>query len=200
LGSAAAAAVLSLLWVMLVMPRPSSPQYVWFALTSTLGAWCLLASGQWWRGRTGEPALRRLWMLCVGLAVGAASWLLAGWLRVPVPMVWRPLAFSEELLKQGTPLFDNLANQPTWAAYLLYFGLSLALVRWWKQLHPQRPSHVSLWFAGATALAAWLVSLVIPYPQPVGMLLVANMSLAAQITAPRRASPQAGGPDPEGST
>lgn len=197
LVSAAAAALISLLWILLVVPQPSAQQYVWFTLTSTIGSWCVLGSGHWWGIRRGEPVLRRLWMLCLGLAVGAASWTLGQWLLVNIPIVWAPLALAEELIMQGTVLFDNTANQPTLFAHMLYFGVALALVRWWKQVHPHRRSHLSLWFAAATAAVGWLVSLFVPYPQPMGMLLAANTSLAAQIAAPRLSPPPAKAREPE---
>ncbi len=190
LVSAAAAAVAALLWVMLGVRHPGTQHYVWFVLTSIIGSWCVLACGQWWGARPGEPVLRRLWMLCMGLGVGAASWLLGQWMLAIVPAIWPPLALSNEQLNLGTPLFDHAADQPTLMAHMLYFGLTFALVRWWKQVHPRRRSHLSLWLGGCTAVAAWLVSLVIPYPQPIGMLLAANMSLAAQIAAPRPAALQ----------
>lgn len=200
LVSAAAAEVVALLWVMLGVRQPALQHYVWFVLTSILGSWCVLACGLWWRARPGEPVLRRLWMLCMGLGVGATSWLLAQWLLTIVPALWPPLALSKEQLASGTPLFDHLTDQPTLMAHMLYFGLTFALVRWWKQIHPRRRSHLSLWLAGCTAVAAWLVSLVIPYPQPIGMLLAANISLTAQIAAPRLAPLQPRWHEPEENT
>jgi len=185
LVSAAATAVLSLLWVMLAVPQPSAPQYVWFTLTSTIGAWCVLASGHGWRGNSGEAVLRRLWMLCLGLAVGGASWLLGQWLLVTWPADWPHLAAADWFIARGTALFDYESNQPALMAHMLYFAGAFALVRWWNQVCPRRRKHLSLWLSGWAALAAWLVGLVIPYPQPIGMLLAANISLAVQIAAPR---------------
>lgn len=200
LVSAAAAAVVALLWVILGVRQPASHHYVWFVLTSTIGSWCVLACGHCWGSRQGEPALRRLWMLCMGLGVGAVSWLLGQWLLAPVPELWPPLALSRRLLASGSPLFDHTTNQPTLIAHMLYFGLAFVLVRWWKQVAPQRCTHLSLWLAGCTAVAAWLVSLVIPYPQPIGMLLLANISLAAQLAAPRQPPFSAGRQAPEAYT
>ncbi|NIL96796.1 MAG: protein kinase, partial [Planctomycetales bacterium] len=66
--------VMSLVMLLLRGVEASSEQYAWLALTSTLGTWGVLIPGKIWEGGDTEPAVRRFWMLVVGLLVGGAAY------------------------------------------------------------------------------------------------------------------------------
>jgi hypothetical protein len=153
--------------------------YVWLAITGTLGAWAVLIPAKLWEGRHGDPVLRRFVGLSAGLVTGLAAWSMADWLIVDLSNFLKlPHLVATP---QGT---HNVSGQPELLGYLAYFGFTFLLVRWWKQSDPLRKSRLSVW---ATVMAiGWstAVSMVWSFPQPWGLITVATISLAVQLSSP----------------
>ncbi len=180
LTAALVTAVLCLVMSALTGKLDSGPTVLafqaWMIISSTAGAWLLLAAGKFWEVDQGEPWKRRFVLLMLGLVCGSLSWFLDQALLV---------SLTDEL--QLGSLFGGMlpaalhtANgSPTLALYLLYFGVTFALVPWWKYTDPTRSSRLSVGAVMAVALA----SLIFPFPQPWGLTIAVASAVAAQLSA-----------------
>jgi hypothetical protein len=156
-------------------------QYAWLVAVSALGAWSLLIVGKLWEGADGEPLVRRIVLLFLGLALGAMAWQTDAALMLD----------SRLALVSGNPIHEwdlvrtmyDHAGKPLAAAYLAYYGAVFAVPAWWRQSDPRRSARVSLFATMWVGLVAWLANLVWPFPQPMGIFSVVVMSLAVQLSA-----------------
>jgi hypothetical protein len=155
--------------------------FAWFASTATLGAWTVLIAGKAMENKSGDAVRRRFAMLIVGLALGAVSFGIADMLMIRLtdamdfPSVTGVTSSSSLYGSQNTPLLP---------AYLAYFAGLFLVLRWWKQVDPLRPTRLSVWATGVCVLWAAVLEMFWHFPQPWGLMLVATISLAAQLSAP----------------
>ncbi len=187
LGSTAVIAVFSSLAVLFQIGtgKPAQPLImgmIWAALVALSIAWIAISFGKRWQREEGDWAIRAFMQLTSGFVIGAVAFVLAEFLMIPWNEItreqlgelpvhrWRGFFASD-----GTPLFP---------AYLAYFPLVMGLVQWWKQVDPLRRSRFSITSVIWSVIAASLVHLLIPFPQPWGALIAAGASLAIQLSSP----------------
>jgi serine/threonine protein kinase len=178
LTAALVAAVMSLVMAALTDKLSSDPRMMafqaWLVISSTAGAWLLLAAGKVWEGEVGEPWKRRFVLLMLGLACGAFCWGLNHALLIDLT---DNLGLGSLL---GSMLPTSLQNaNGALAIFLLYFAATFVLVPWWKHTDPTRESRLSV---GAVMLVAF-ASLVFPFPQPWGLTIAVASAVAAQLAA-----------------
>jgi hypothetical protein len=149
--------------------------YAWLAISATLGAWAVLAVGKFCEGLQGEAVRRRVVMLALGLAVGAAAFGLEQALLVDLQVVGASHNTSTMFTPDGTPRLP---------LFLVFFGGLFVVPAWWKQTDPLRKTRFNLISLGACVLWGYLLSLLWPFPQPWGLMLAATISLSAQLAAP----------------
>ncbi len=171
LMSAFVAAVLSV--VMLVVGSQNlqasvngwGPLYAWLALTSTVGAWTVLALAKLWEGTTGDQALRRFCLLAAGFGVGAFAWFLSQFLLVePTYLLgswegFRP-AFGAPL-----PALYEVTGTPRPLAYMAYFGGLFLLLRMWLHADPLRTSRLGIVATVLTVVWAIVLHALLPIPR-----------------------------------
>lgn len=174
--------------IMIIIQGETKPeQFAWLALVSTAGAWAVLIPAKFWEGTRGDPVVRRVVLMTMGLFVGLFAWSTAQLLMVNVPPV-EPNSLSP--IKNGEfslSGFYDTVGQPTLRLYVAYFGLLFLIVRWWRQADPLRTSRLSIWFALVCVFWAGMLSLVPPFkdfPPSWGMILAANTSIAVQLGSP----------------
>lgn len=155
---------------------------VWGGLVSLTIAWVALAMGKCWQAEEGDWAIRSFVQLTSGFAIAAVAFGLAEYLMVPWDSITRE-HLGEIPVRRWSGFFGD-SGQPLLPAYLAYFPLLMGLVGWWKQVDPLRRSRLALWPVLWSALAASLVHLLIPFPQPWGALVAAGTSLAVQLSSP----------------
>jgi serine/threonine protein kinase len=155
--------------------------YVWFATASTLGAWLVLTSGKLLEGQPDEPFRRRFAMLLLGLLFGALAFGVQEllWLRLDSPVDFPHLTNSV----RATGAYDSGAF-PLLPAYLAYFAGIFVVLRWWKQVDPLRGARLSIWTTGVCLLWGAVLEMFWHFPQPWGLMLVATISISAQLSAP----------------
>ena len=162
-------------------------QYAWLVVTSTIGAWAVLVPAKVWEGKLGEPALRRFTMMVIGFGLGTIGYLLADGLMIQL-MAGTSAAPSDQAL--AVQNFYSADGEPKLGAFLAYFGVMLLILRWWLQADPLRPARLSLVTTAWIVMVGWAVNLVAPFPQPWGLMIVANMAVAVQLASawvdPRR--------------
>lgn len=182
LMAALAAVVLSVV-MMIIGARPldgsieSAAFFSWFAITSTLGTWMVLVTGKVMETRRAEPVRRRFAMLIVGLLLGAIAFGLQALLMVSVT---NGMEFPS--VTQATSAYGP-QQTPLLPAYLAYFAGVFVVLRWWRQVDPLRPVRLSLWATGLCVLWGAVLELFWHFPQPWGLMLVATISVAAQLSS-----------------
>jgi hypothetical protein len=173
--------VLYLLFMLVTQPQLYVDDWgrvVWAASLTLLGTWAALVLGKIWESHPGEAILRRFTMLVVGLGLGGAAWLLAGWLG---------LLFSNDKEWRNLSFWDNAANyQRPYESMLLSiasFGITFALIAWWHQCDPLRTKRFSFIMFGLSLLMAFITHIFLPFMQPWGLLIVGVMSVTLQLTS-----------------
>ncbi len=159
-------------------------RYAWVAVVSIAGTWSVLAATKFWEGRTGEPALRRFWMLVIGLGLGVVAYGTQQGLLVQLPHMF-----------EVEPFF---VDQPTGSgehypllSYLTYFGFLMLMVRWWRLADPLRGSRLSMWTTAVCVTVAIALYQLWPFQQdwgvlaqPWGFMAAATIAIATQLSSP----------------
>ena len=153
--------------------------YAWLAVTSIFGSWMVLGISKFWEGREGDPVLRRFVMLVLGLLVGLTAFAMADLLMVRLAgrEVAQIVGVSNNLVPKGMYAADGT---PYLTAFLAYFSVLFLIHRWWYQADPLRKTRFSLW----ATIVCMFWAVVIPWQIPWGVLLVATISVAVQLSAP----------------
>lgn len=117
-------------------------------------------------------------MLAMGALVGMGALWLNGWLpRFPVSEVPNGAPFSpERAVWSALSTSDGISVA---AGYLAYFGLVLAVLRWWRVTDRRRSSRFS--FFPVLAAGFWGLVLLVVWPWPEPPLGVGAVVMAAAI-------------------
>lgn len=189
LGSSAVIAVFSALAILFQIGSGEQAQpilvgMIWAALVALATAWVSIALGKRWQREEGDWAIRSFVQLTVGFAIGAFAYLLANFLMVPWEAINNPGHQLVDLPVHHWRGFFSPSGRPLLPAYLAYFPLVMGLIHWWKQVDPLRRTRFSFISVIWAVIAASLVHLLIPFPQPWGALIAAGTSLAIQLSSP----------------
>ena len=157
--------------------------YAWLAVTSTIGAWMLLALGKFWEGDDGDHFRRRFVMLVAGLVIGATAFGVSQLLAVNL-VNQDHLTVSNEISRQLQDKLYASDGSPSLAAYLVYFGGLFVILRWWTQIDPLRRRRLSIWATTICVLWAWIMHTFCPFLQPWGFVVAATISVSVQLAAP----------------
>ncbi len=157
-----------------------APNYVWLTVSSTLGAWAVLAISKMWESSNGDATLRRFAMMVMGILVGAASYGLAQFL------VFQPIFVLSDLqILDNAELPEQIraANGvPPVGAYLVFFAALFGVLRWWKHADPVRRVRLSILSTIFCVFIALIIQGLCPLPQ--GFMLAATTAIAVQMSAP----------------
>lgn len=155
---------------------------IWAGLSALAIAWVSIALGKSWQREQGDWATRAFMQLTCGFAIGALAYGLDQFLMVPWDsLVREPMSETTIHRWQG---FFGPAGQPLLPAYLAFFPLLMGMVQWWKQVDPLRRARLSFLAVIWSVVAASLIHLLIPFPQPWGAWIAAGASLAIQLSSP----------------
>ena len=155
---------------------------IWASLVALPTAWLAIALGKRWQKEEGDWAIRSFTLLTSGFLVGGFAWALSQFLMVP----WTEITKESigDLPVQRWSGFFAADGTPLLPAYLAYFPLMMGLIHWWKQVDPLRRTRFSFWAVIWSVIAAGLVHLLIPFPQPWGPMIAAGTSMAIQLASP----------------
>ncbi len=157
----------------------AGPAWLW--ITMTIGAWLVLAAGKSCERASGEAVKRRFGMLVLGLLFGAIAFVTSQYLMVKFD--GGPPDHGIPAARMFHDMYDS-SGSPKLAAFLAYFGALFATIGWWKQCDPLRSSRLRISPIVLTVLFAWLWQLVLPFPQPWGIMIGAGMAIVTQLSAP----------------
>ncbi len=154
---------------------------LWLAITGTIGAWLLLVLGKTWELASPEPRQRKLLLLGVGLLLGLFAAGLAEFLQVD----WRILGSAPRGPQAMQPSsWYSPDGSPQMFAFLAYFGGLLLVPGWWRQVDPLRMARFRFVSLVAVVGWAWILHLILYFPQPAGMVLAAMIAVATQMSSP----------------
>ncbi|HBE66631.1 MAG TPA: hypothetical protein DDW52_00650, partial [Planctomycetaceae bacterium] len=139
--------------------------------------------GKRWQTQEGDWAIRSFVQLTFGLLIGLFAYVTSQYLMVS----WDSISGGRPMVELPTNRWDGFfaADQtPRLPAFLAYFPLLMGLIGWWKQVDPLRRTRLSFLSVVWTVIAAMLVYMVIPFPQPWGALIAAGSSIAIQLSCP----------------
>ncbi|AMV29824.1 Serine/threonine-protein kinase PrkC [Gemmata sp. SH-PL17] len=149
---------------------------------STVLAWAVMAIGRLPKRSENNPWGRRAIQLVVGLCIGAMAFWLDGW-ALPTGTA---NASSRDIVA-----FNHRLSQDTFGTgmkYLVYFGVTVAVSRWWTTTNRNRRERVrfipiiAIAFWGSIFLFLWPTSESTPAMLGISVLVIAT--IAAQVASP----------------
>ena len=165
---------------------------LWMSIVTTLCAWAALITGKYSEGRFEDQAPMRGIMLACGIGVGLIAGLLGSGLGVDLP-AGRDFGpgVNDSLVREvlDMPSLSNSAPITSYASDFLlhstlYFAGLLMLLRWWRQAEYTRDKRIGFWSVAWVAFFAWVLHLVVWYPQPTAMTVAAIVAVAVQLASP----------------
>jgi hypothetical protein len=153
-----------------------------FAIT-LLGCWGVMIPTKMWEGREVDKGLKRLTMLVMGMILGIGALALGTWFRTTTTPAWHMGDFDPRLVSISSKGISGNVSAP--AAFIAFFGMSLALMRWWKITARDRPARFRFWPVIATGAVAGLLGALVPTPpNPWGALALALIAMIVQLVSP----------------
>ncbi len=154
--------------------------FVWLALSSTVASWLVLTFGKAWETTSGDHFARRIWMAAGGVVAGIFSFVLAKLLLFQPTYVLPDLQMLR--LDELSPRLYEPDGMPRLAAFIIFFGILFAGVRWWRQADPTRRFRLSLFSTVFSVVIAVVLQSALPLPQ--AFLLAGITTVAVQMSAP----------------
>ncbi|MFO0923142.1 MAG: serine/threonine-protein kinase [Pirellulales bacterium] len=171
---------------------------VWCGAVTLLGTWTILFLGKGWETREEDRAIFRFKQLTAGLLIGAIAYGLSQFLMVPWDAVSGENSFIAQAAEEADIVidfedkFDNNARHwkgfydeqksPLLPAFVSYFALLFGGLRWWRQADSVRKSRFSYGGVLLAVIVAAMIQILIPFPQPWGMIIAGSMAIAIQLS------------------
>lgn len=152
-----------------------------FALV-LLGVWSVLIPAKLWENRPIDATTRRLTMGAVGVLLGSFTIAMISWIGlVPPELPWEPSRHAQEV---WVGEFGLSPGSVTVLGLIGYFGAAFAAAPWLNLAARNRSARFRFWPLAWMGLLAYWFSLLLPTPQPWGMVLVVLVALVVQIVSP----------------
>jgi serine/threonine protein kinase len=192
---AAAVAPVAALLACLFTIRDFNPElFLWAAVVGAVSSWAILIPGQLAEGRVEDQAPMRFIMLLSGAFVGLVAFGVAQGMYLELPTsrdfgIRPDDSFSAEVLDWRSAALEQGYDQRhavslPLAHYVAYFAFLFAAIRWWKQAEWTRSTRVSFWAMAWAGAAAFFLSLIWWFPQPLGIIAAAVISFTVQLASP----------------
>jgi serine/threonine protein kinase len=195
-GSMLLAAVISgvaALVICLIASEPfSKPLFAWLATAVTLSCWAVMVPAKLLEGRVEDQAPMRFMQLVLGAIVGVLACSTADSLMLPLASFnrWGGINPADSFMSNTVGLSPFGPNQDgkevlhlSTQVFAAYFAFLFVLVAWWEQADPIRSNRVNIWTMIWCGLVAWLLHFIWWFPQPIGFLVAASISLALQFSS-----------------
>jgi hypothetical protein len=190
--AAAIAPVASLLACLFTIRDFNAELFLWASIVGTLSAWTVIIPGQLAEGRVEDQAPMRFVAILTGAFIGFVAWGVAQAMYLDLPssrdFIRPDDTLSSEMLgwrsEQMMADFERGAVALPLAHFAAYFAFLFALLRWWKTAEWTRPTRVSFWAIAWAGAAAFVLSFIWWFPQPLGVLTAAVVSFTVQLASP----------------
>lgn len=198
-GSLALAALLTGLlgiFYAALVPQPRLSELGSLYFLTVAICWVVLIPSKFWTPGVQDSLFRRAALLVLGLAIGAGDLWLTGWTperpRPPEPTPDFVVSRSNpELPWKSVSKHEPISVA---AGYLAYFGLALAIVRWWKLTDRQREVRFSCF--PVLVVGFWALILMLFWPPGEaahGAIALVTASAIVQWVSPWQAPPPKNG-------
>lgn len=160
--------------------------YLWLTVVGTLGSWAILVPSKFAEGKLEDQVPMRLTLMLLGAMVGLVAWAVADSLLLKMPKGHEPFDVGAGILSHKAlqwPTMREDANPPL-PIYIAYFAFLFLLPRWWRLTEFTRSTRLSLWCMMTSVFTAWIVHFFWWFPQPIGMIAAAVISLSTQLASP----------------
>jgi hypothetical protein len=195
-GSMLLAAVISgvaALVICLIASEPfSKPLFAWLATVVTLSCWAVMVPAKLLEGRVEDQAPMRFMQLVLGAIVGVLACSTADSLMLPLATFnrWGGISPADSFMSNTVGLSPFGPNQNgnevlhlSTQVFAAYFAFLFVLVAWWEQADPIRSNRVNIWTIVWCGLVGWLLHFIWWFPQPIGFLVAASISLGLQFSS-----------------
>ncbi len=163
-------ALTTTLWAAVTRPHSWTDMGTLFFLTMG-SSWAVLLGGKFWRTRVRDSWGRRLVMLGMGVAVGASTLYMDGWVprQAPTALVSEQvnMPWIETILPRGNDLWEACAA-------MSYFAVAFFVLRWWRLTERRRNHRFSFGPVLATGICSGLLLLIWPHWQAALALLLSS--------------------------
>jgi serine/threonine protein kinase len=157
-------------------------QFALFFFMILLGSWGALVPGTFWEGREVPAISKRMTYLVAGLIVGLAGAVLSRWAHLGFPSGSGNGPIAEEAFRALRP---RLRSEAALAMAMgAYFALAFAFNGFWKLTARDRRSRFRFFPVIAAAAIAGMVGIVLPSPQPWGLLTIGLIASTVQLASP----------------
>jgi hypothetical protein len=171
------------LGLVLLTSFPTSDERIGLFVVVAIGAaWTLLLLSKVWEGTRVENGTRRLVLLAAGCCVGAGAWLADGALLAGVQQE-RSIGPEALYTSIGSRTLIDRYEQPTLAAYMIFFGALFALRQWWRLGDSFRHKRLSVGSVLLTMGLAFVIDSVWAFPQDWGLLWAAVIASVVQLSS-----------------
>lgn len=198
LGSMVVAAVIASLLAVLgcaiVSDTFSLELYLWMSIVGTLGSWAVMIPTKLSEGQVEDQSPLRFGLLVAGALVGILACGAAQVLLLDLPVsgeigIHPRDTLAGELLgiRTNTALVESFragAVPVTLPVTTAYFAFLFVILRWWRQAEYARPDRVSFWAIITCTVAAFLMSFIWWFPQPLGAILAGMVAFTTQLSSP----------------
>ncbi len=167
-------------------------QYAWLTLSAILAAWSIMIPAKLWEGQIYEPALRRFFMLVVGLGVGLAAYGIYAALFVRLNTSLHDEHFRaiiDDYRGSALGRFFAPDGSPLLPAFLAYFGVLWLIQRWWRLADRLRPRRFTFWLTAGACFWSMVASLLTHFPVGWGLMLALTVAITVQLASPWTAQP-----------
>ncbi len=192
--AAVIASLLAVLGVSFVSTTYNLELFVWMAIVATVGSWAVMVPNKLAEGRVEDQAPLRFSLLIAGAMVGMVACGAAHMLDLQLPVsrevgIHPGDSLAIELLDMNpdpTLLagFSNGLAPLQLSTATAYFAFLFVIVRWWRQAEFARTHRVSFWSIAACSGAAFLLTFVWWFPQPLGAVLAGMVAFTTQLASP----------------
>jgi hypothetical protein len=179
--------------ICLIASEPfSKPLFAWLASVVTLSCWAIMVPAKLLEGRVEDQAPMRFMQLVLGAIVGVLAYSVAESLMLQLIDFnrWGGIKPEDSFMSNTVGLVPFGPNQNGHAVHHLstqvfaaYFAFLFVLVAWWEQADPIRSNRVNIWTMIWCGLVAWLLHFIWWFPQPIGFLVAASISLGLQFSS-----------------
>ncbi len=152
-----------------------------FALV-LLGVWSVLIPAKLWESRPIDSTTRRLTMGAVGVLLGSVTIAMISWVGLTPPdQSWQLVEEARDVWSRELGLSSG---STTVLGLIGFFGLAFAVAPWLNLSARDRSARFRFWPLTWMGLLAYWFSLLLPTPQPWGLVLVVLVALIVQIVSP----------------
>jgi hypothetical protein len=193
LAAAAIAPVAAVFACLFLAPQFNVELFLWVAIVGTLSSWAVMIPAQLTEGRIEEHTPLRFSMLLAGALVGVLAFGVAQLLYLDLPVGgdfgFSPKeSLSSEMFGYSEEVYLGFHQRGAVALpvrdFAVYFAALFVVMRWWRLAEWTRSTRVSMWAIAWACGIGFAASLLMWFPQPLGIIMAGVIAFTVQLASP----------------